>query len=137
MSRVATKRPVRSESGKDSLMNKREYAEYEVSVKDGLRGLEAVSSGACKECAQCCATYIWHGEPKGWEYEPEPGFSRGYCDVCGSSLAGDRYPVHGVLPGNKHDEERILHMEACDDCVHYLEYGQLNDTAMEEIEESN
>lgn len=64
------------------------------------------------------------------ELAEEAHFSWHACESCGSRLGGDRHPAHGV-----DKEGNILHLSICVDCLSYLNYGQLNDMAMMEIEE--
>jgi len=108
-------------------MTKTEYAQYEKDVADNTEGLTNFSSGACTGCKECREDYGYDEEKESWECEPEPGFSWASCNVCGSGLGGNRYPVHAL-----HKDE-ILHLEACDDCVYYLNYGRLDDQTMDNL----
>ena len=78
---------------------------YTEAVERELRGVEAVSVGAAKDCGECFAC------------EPEAVFSWSSCDGCGSSLGGDRYPGHGLIDGT------LYHFEFCVDCVQYIANG--------------
>lgn len=93
-------------------MNKQQYAEYESRVEKYLNGIEHISTGPCP----------------GEEYSEEPWFSWSPCEVCGSSLGGNRESWHGVVDGS------IIHGTCCEDCAYYLNYGRLDDTTMMEIE---
>jgi hypothetical protein len=110
-------------------MTKAEYAVYEASVKRNLDGLRFVSTGACPGCADCGLS----DNPTDHECEcaEEPGFSWSRCECCGSRLGGDRYPAHYVDSNNE-----IQHFEVCSDCLMYLNYGQLDDLTMMEMENS-
>lgn len=116
-------------------MNREEYAEYEATVARYLRGLEAVSTGACAGCEEC-------GIPEGEEnYASEPFFSWTPCEICGSSLGGNREYWHAVIPATRqkgcvHENGAMVHGQCCEDCVCYLNYGRLDDMAMLEIERS-
>lgn len=89
-------------------MTKKEYAEYEESVraffeKEGLNCLSAIDN------------------------EPEPYFSWQPCDCCGSPLGGDREECHGYNPTTKEIQGPY---QVCTDCIYYNEYGQLDDMTM-------
>lgn len=62
------------------------------------------------------------------ECAEEPSFSWSSCDCCGSTLGGDRYPAHGWLG------KTLVHLDVCTDCLYYLNYGQLDDLTMLEME---
>lgn len=61
----------------------------------------------------------------------EPYFSWGYCEVCGRPEGGDRYDCNGWSERDKEVKEFV----ACEDCVYFAEYGRLDDTTMQELEE--
>lgn len=89
--------------------------DYAERVEKNLEGIEHVSEGPCPGCETC-------GLPEdAEEYDCEPGFSWSACEVCGSSLGGDRHPFHGILDG------KLLHLEGCTDCALYIANGQLPD----------
>ncbi len=94
-------------------MNKKEYAEYEEKFKSFMdeNGLDNLS--------------IKQGED-------EPYFTWRKCDVCGAE-AGSRYLCNGYISSKR---EIMDNIEACEDCVYYAEYGQLDDMTMLEIERS-
>lgn len=108
-------------------MNKLDYQKYQKAVEHNLQGLDFVSTGACPSCAECGLS----DNPTDSEREiaDEPHFSWHVCDCCGSALGGDRYPAHGRDKGNQ-----IVHFTVCTDCLYYLNYGQLDDATMMEIE---
>lgn len=145
-------------------MNRKEYAEYEEAVKASLEDLKFVSSGPCPGCSECpelslaqywpeAAAAVKFLEDQGIDLEAieaelqrlletdvpsewydaagEAHFSHQPCDICGSGLGGDRYPIHG-----RDKDDAIVHLDACPDCYYYTEYGQLDDTSMDEIEHS-
>ena len=60
-------------------------------------------------------------------------FSASSCEICGSPLAGGRFAVALIEPGT---ERESLIYSACADCMYYVEYGQLDDMTMMEIDES-
>jgi hypothetical protein len=78
-------------------MTKTEYQEYEEAVKQGLAGLEFVSTGACPGCDECELGEECTDRER--ELADEPHFSWRSCDVCNSSLGGDRHAAHGQLNG--------------------------------------
>lgn len=141
-------------------MNAKQYEVYKRAVEHNLRSLEHVSTGPCPGCVECglgprgCEDCEGTGktidetpcpfcEGKGevipdmdsLEYQlahaDGEGFSWGSCDACGSRLGGDRYQAHGFTK-----DGGLVHLSICVDCQYYLEYGQLDDMSMLEIEES-
>lgn len=66
------------------------------------------------------------------ELAEEPSFSWSSCDCCGSTLGGDRHPAHGY-----DKDDNLIHLNVCADCFYYLNYGQLDDVSMLEIEATN
>jgi len=110
-----------------TIMNAKEYAEYQQAVARYLEGIDALSAGACPGCAEC-------GLPgdvsdHNIELAGEPHFSWAPCEICGSRLGGDRYPIHGVVAATG----LVCHMTGCADCMYYVNYGRLDDRAMSEI----
>ena len=94
-------------------MTKQEYADYEATVKEFFsHGLQNLSTK--EDCH-------------------EPFFSWSSCDCCQTSLGGDRYECNGYNAETKEVEEYNC---VCQDCVYYAEYGHLDDTTMDEIENS-
>lgn len=110
-------------------MNKTEYTEYEAAYRRRLEGLERVSIGACSGCEDCCSCYRYDDEAEQFKTQPKPWFSKLSCEACGSTEAGDREVTHGVDADGE-----IVHLDMCDDCVYYTEYGQLDDATMEGVE---
>jgi hypothetical protein len=106
-------------------MTKEEYADYEEAFAAWIEGVKFPSSGYCPGCTECPEP-LYDGD---YAFV-EPSFSWHACEICGNHFGGDRYPVHTVdINGD------IIHWDACCDCVYYLEYGQLDDMTMLEIEE--
>lgn len=93
-------------------MTKKEYKEYE----------EAVASFFEKEGLNCL-TII--------DDEEEPYFIWVRCDVCDRNLGGDRVNCNGYNPTTK-EIQGPYHV--CMDCEYYIEYGQLDDMTMLDIE---
>jgi len=85
--------------------------EYLDALKQRLEGFACVSNGACPSCEAC-----------GYEQAVAPHFSWLPCDACGSVLGGTRYPAHGRVGGL---DGRIIHLEICENCLFYIEYGTL------------
>ena len=118
-------------------MTKQEYTEYEESFKNGSKGFTAWSSGFCSGCQDCldgqniCCSDKAEAMIERDEIVNEPNFSSQACDICGSHLGGDRYAAHAL-----DDDNEIVHFEICTDCIYYMEYGQLDDMTMLEIEEN-
>lgn len=93
-------------------MTKREYAEYQQAVADffereGIANLSSTSS--------------------------EPFFSWSPCECCGRPEGGDREEASGYNPKTQEVQNYDC---ICTDCIYYAEYGQLDDTTMQEIEDS-
>lgn len=110
-------------------MTKQEYKEYEERVARYLEGLKYVSTGYCPGCTTCQEEY---GPEDDGDYpEVEGSFSWQSCEICGSTLGGNRYPWHAV-----NDDGELLHGECCVDCMYYIEYSRLDDMTMLEIEDS-
>jgi len=125
--------------------------EFIEAIARNTEGLEAVSTGICPGCSQCldeygkpvpceckgeepdCPKCDGRGErqPTPDEFEDqwstgevfaEPFFSWHRCDLCGSTLGGDREPWHAVDKASG----KIIHGErACVDCMIFLANGQL------------
>lgn len=108
-------------------MTRQQYAKYEAAVAYNLKGLEFVSTGACPGCDECGLS----DNPSDHDREcaDEGGFSWRECEACGSSLGGNRYPAHA-----RTKDGALLHFEVCEDCLMYLNYGQLDDMSMMEME---
>lgn len=106
-------------------MDKKEYNEYEKSVskffeREGLNNLTVEIGEDCDHKCIIC------GELVGCD----PWFSWRACECCGSILGGDRYHATGYNPKTK----EAYCYEVCVDCIYYVEYGQLDDMQMLEIE---
>lgn len=117
------------------MWTKEKYETYQETVEHYLKGLEAISTGPCPGCEEC-------GIPEdAEEYSEEPWFSWHPCEICGSTLGGNRESWHAWIPatnipGDVHEHGKIVHGTCCEDCVYYLNYGCLDDMSMMEIEES-
>lgn len=111
-------------------MTKVEYREYEERVAYYLDGLKFISTGYCPGCAECTETY-GETDDDGHYPEVEGSFSWESCEICNRPLGGDRFPWHAV-----NDDDEIIHGECCVDCMYYLEYGQLDDMTMLDMEEA-
>lgn len=104
-------------------MTKEEYRQFQEDFASGTDGMKFFSTGGCPGCEVC-------GIPEDAEdYHVEPSFSWSSCDTCGSHLGGDRHPAH-----YRDDNDDIVHVEVCVDCLFYSEYGQLDDMTMMDIE---
>lgn len=84
-----------------------------------LKGLKHISTGSCPGCTDCGLP----SEPSTLECDlaNEPSFSSMPCEICGSTLGGNRYPIHAVNP----DSDTVVHLNGCVDCMYYIEYGQI------------
>lgn len=100
-------------------MNGKEYREYQESVHDFF-DKEGITNLSIQNIDE-------DGE------QEEPSFSWSYCDVCGSSLGGNRYTCNGYNPTTKEVQSDY---EVCSNCYYFAEYGKLDDQTMLEIEDS-
>lgn len=66
------------------------------------------------------------------EYAEDGGFSWSDCEICGSTLGGDRFPWHAIG-----SDGRILHGTCCADCTVYLANGEEPEGSEEENEDSD
>ena len=105
---------------------------FSEAVERGLKGVEFPSTGVCSGCSECADNLgislrklraTWStGDHSG-----SLGFSWSECDLCGSSLGGDREAFHGYirLPDKLGRMRRkLFHGAVCVDCVMYLAYGE-------------
>jgi hypothetical protein len=105
-----------------------DYREYCESVAHYMKGLTPSGSGPASCCTDCQDQYDL-SESDNWdEVIDEGGFSSASCDCCGRSLGGDRYILHAF-----DSDDNLYHLEACVDCVYFLEYGRLDDMTMLDI----
>jgi hypothetical protein len=111
-------------------MTREEYNEYVAAFRNGMAGLDYPSSGPCPGCEDCGLADHPDMDCPEYEIAGEPFFSWSRCECCARPEGGNRSPAHAWLDG------RIIHLDICDDCVYYLEYGKLDDSTMLEIEES-
>lgn len=144
-------------------MTKQQYAEFQAAVERNLKGIEFISTGACPGCPECglenktcpscngdghqfehdhngqpCPVCNGEGQIECSEHDrelaEEASFSWRPCDSCGSSLGGNRYPAHGWMKREGH-EDLLLHLNVCTDCLYFLNYGKLDDQSMMEMEQ--
>lgn len=108
-------------------MTTSDYTKFQASIERNLAGLSFISTGACPGCEECGL-----GEsPSDHDLDlaSEAGFSWHACEACGSKLGGDRHPAHG-----KDSNGKLIHLSVCTDCLYFLNYGQLDDSTMLEME---
>jgi len=72
---------------------------------------EILSPGARPGCTECGLEDCNPDDIERIQLAEEPGFSWSPCDLCGSSLGGDRHPAHGVIG------DEIFHLDICTDCL--------------------
>ena len=104
-------------------MNKKEYADYEKSVKEFFE----------REGINCLSQQPIDQNAEEFKYNPDPYFSWRSCDCCDRSLGGDRRLCNGYNPKTKEVQNNY---SVCSDCEYYVEYGRLDDTTMLEIDDS-
>ena|SRR6185503_13253987 len=98
-------------------MTQQEYKEYEQAVAEFFK----------REGLNCLTDTPPNGQDNPNEYCNEPYFSWQPCDVCGSTLGGDRVDMSGYNPTTNEIQEGY---SVCVDCQYYVEYGQLDDMTM-------
>lgn len=102
-----------------------EYAAYQTAFETGMTGLSHFSSGSfIQSCTECPVNEHVHYED-GISYEAEPYFSWSRCEICDTTLGGDREDCHAIMEGDV-----LIHLRVCTDCVYYAEYGRLPDAVM-------
>ena len=98
------------------IKSRADYEKFKAAVEASTKGITDISTGGyCEYCA---------------DWSSDPFFSHTPCDTCNRELAGNRYTAHGY---DKYDH--IAHFNVCEDCLYYLEYGQLDDDTMDNLEE--
>ena len=96
-------------------------SKYETRVARYLEGLTWVSTGASPGCAECGLEDCDEMEGDAYECAGEPSFSWSPCEVCDSTLGGDRHPWHAMSDG------QLVHGTCCTNCLMYLNgYGEGN-----------
>ena len=114
-------------------MTHQEYAKYEAKVSHFMRGLVAISTGPRPGCPSCLKEY---GDVEAIE-RAETWFSWSPCEICESTLGGDRCEWHALEAGEIADPRNIwpevIHGTCCMDCMYYLNYGRLDDKTMAEV----
>ena len=110
-------------------MTAQEYKEYEQAFDSGSEGMQSLSSGANHACSECNPDEV--NEDSFNKLCHESHFSWSACNLCGSSLGGNREPAHYI-----DDRDELCHIEVCEDCVYCMEYGRLDDQTMLDIEDS-
>ncbi len=84
-----------------------------------------INPGPASSCHVCRSNYDLAESDSGWEeLSDEGGFGKTPCDLCDSSLAGNRFDFHGFASVlfDKGDREPI-HLSGCVDCLHYFANG--------------
>jgi len=107
--------------------------EWEDRVIEACNGTKdrRIDPGICGACESCQSAYglgedeLTEGVEDG-TIPDEGGFSWQSCEVCGSSLGGDRYAAHGIAANGD-----ILHYDICCDCLEYLANGDIPEHAGE------
>jgi len=94
-----------------------EYQAYQQEFERCTQGLTYLTTGNSCECESCSDG----GEDEGH-------FSRYPCDTCGSRLAGQRHSAHAQA-----EPFGLVHLEVCEECLYYINYGRLDDQTMDEI----
>lgn len=115
----------------ETLDTEPEELTYTQAVAHNLEGLSFVSTGPCPGCDECRELYGYDSQAEFdaacecGDIAVEPHFSWHWCDICGSTLGGDREEWHGV----DSDGATIHFNNACTDCVCYLANGDVPEGA--------
>lgn len=88
-------------------------------------------TGGCLEVDIKTGRYPCNYEVSPETYEQEPYFSWYPCECCGRNLGGAREDVCTLTALGE-----IWEGAVCVNCIYYIEYGQLDDQTMMEIERS-
>lgn len=101
--------------------------ERETNAIDTENAIGPVSPGLCGTCPECQSAYgmepreFFHAIHVSHTVHEEGGFSWQDCDLCGSSLGGDRYAAHATqlpraypTPGKPGG---LTHLDVCADCL--------------------
>ena len=113
-----------------------DYRAYQATV-DAFAEHWPLHSHYPPECLECGC-----GDTECEEYCPEcgasmesqaaPFFSWYACDVCDGDLGGNRYRLWVAQPGPEGKQEGPY--DCCEDCLHYLEHGRLDDATMDRLD---
>lgn len=146
-------------------MTTQQYLAFQANIERNWRGLTHISTGACKGCHECGLEPLdcprCDGEGNDWQHGHEESdcptckgdgkiepnereiesagrneFTWSSCDSCGSSLGGSRHAAHGVFASGPLTGQ-LCHVDVCEDCLQFLNYGQLDDLTMLEMEKTN
>lgn len=91
--------------------------------------LTFLSTGLINDCSECCDIFgIDHNniaEVQNFKQDieteailDEGSISRSACDLCGTTLQGQRFIAHG-----RDENEDIVHLDICVDCVDKVNKG--------------
>ena len=121
-------------------MTKEEYQKYKKRVEETFKRDELINMTIGHTTCPYCGFDFTGGNGEEYEYEcecgntkeilDEPYFSWRPCELCGDHDGGNRH--HATAYTHSGD---ILEYEICEKCMYYIEYGELDDMTMMEIEE--
>lgn len=114
-------------------MTKEDYEDYKANFQYYSAGMQCLCNGPAHGCIDCHpdALEMTRDEFFSAVGDGKDESSSFTCDLCKRPLAGTRYPAHGWLGAE------VCHFSICSDCVYYMEYGQLDDMTMLEMENTN
>lgn len=118
------------------IQTREDYATFVRDFALGINGLTHISTGPCPGCETCADTFgmdqaAFDHAMADDRIVNEPWFSWGACECCGGTLGGNREPMHGWTE----TDDILAHMNVCEDCAYFLEYGRLGDVVMERVGE--
>lgn len=120
-------------------MHYAEYAIYEHNIHEFFKdqGITHLSVGNPPRCIQCGGQWSSDGEyclkcSETSESQNEPWFSWTPCDCCGDPQGGNRHHASGWNTEKR--DRNTQWFVICETCAYYVEYGCLDDLAMEEVE---
>ncbi len=112
-------------------MDKAQYKAYQEKVHKETSGYNHFCTGGASSCIICNPEGL-DGDTYNAHNENEGSFSSCPCELCNSHLGGDRHAAHGI-EGPAHNFN-VIHYDICVDCLYYIEYGQLDDMTMMDME---
>lgn len=112
-------------------MNQQQYKEYKSIVDSAIRDVFYFSTGRIKDCDDCFECDCDFGD---CDCIDEGCFMNDPCDLCTQNLAGMSYVAHGYMYDDITIQSKLIHFKVCTDCLHYTNYGRLDDASMIAIE---
>jgi hypothetical protein len=71
-----------------------------------------IHSGPSCLCNECCFSFDTDQQE---EMLDEGSFDWSPCELCGTTLGGDRWAAHGVT-----EDDDVIHFDICTDCLSHI-----------------